>query len=174
MAVAWSATKLGRATVDVTVRDPVVLTATLPRFLLTGDQGTLTFDLDNVEGPPGDYTINVKTSGPVKVAGNATTTIKLAAKQRRSMALTLGAGGSSGATQFDIDIKGPNGLTVARHYDLEVKPGDPDPGAALCPNAVERREPDADLGHVLRPRGGDGRSIGVRRTVVGAGCGECP
>src|SRR6185503_80702 len=58
MAVAWSATKLGRATVDVTVRDPVVLTATLPRFLLTGDQGTLTFDLDNVEGPLGDYTIN--------------------------------------------------------------------------------------------------------------------
>src|SRR5437763_157929 len=32
MAVAWSATKLGRATADVTVRDPVVLTATLPRF----------------------------------------------------------------------------------------------------------------------------------------------
>jgi uncharacterized protein YfaS (alpha-2-macroglobulin family) len=35
MAVAWTATKLGRATVDVTVRDPVVLTATLPRFLLS-------------------------------------------------------------------------------------------------------------------------------------------
>src|SRR6201990_3208596 len=34
MAVAWTATKLGRATIDVTVRDPVVLTATLPRFLL--------------------------------------------------------------------------------------------------------------------------------------------
>jgi uncharacterized protein YfaS (alpha-2-macroglobulin family) len=33
MAVAWNSTKLGRATVDVTVRDPVVLTATLPRFL---------------------------------------------------------------------------------------------------------------------------------------------
>jgi len=28
MAVAWSATKLGRATTDVTIRDPVVLTAT--------------------------------------------------------------------------------------------------------------------------------------------------
>jgi uncharacterized protein YfaS (alpha-2-macroglobulin family) len=50
MAVAWTATKLGRATVDVTVRDPVVLTATLPRFLLSGDKGTMSFDLDNVEG----------------------------------------------------------------------------------------------------------------------------
>ena len=43
MAVAWTATKLGRATTDVTVRDPVVLTATLPRFLLNGDHGTIEF-----------------------------------------------------------------------------------------------------------------------------------
>ena len=122
MAVAWSATRLGRATIDVTVRDPVVLTATLPRFLLTGDQGTLSFDLDNVEGAPGDYTVNVKTSGPVKMAGNPATTIKLAARQRSSMALALDAGGAAGTAQFDVDIKGPNGLTLARHYDLDVKP----------------------------------------------------
>ena len=39
MAVAWSKDKVGRAVGDVIVRDPVVLTATLPRFLLTGDRG---------------------------------------------------------------------------------------------------------------------------------------
>ena len=33
MAVAWSKDKVGHATTDVTVRDPVVLSATLPRFL---------------------------------------------------------------------------------------------------------------------------------------------
>jgi uncharacterized protein YfaS (alpha-2-macroglobulin family) len=120
MAVAWTATKLGRATVDVTVRDPVVLTATLPRFLLSGDKGTMSFDLDNVEGAPGDYTIAVKTSGPVKVTGNPATTIKLAAKQRTSMALAIDASGA-GTAQFDVDIKGPNGLTLARHYVLDVK-----------------------------------------------------
>ncbi|WP_441280431.1 alpha-2-macroglobulin family protein [Tardiphaga sp. 862_B3_N1_1] len=120
MAVAWTATKLGRATVDVTVRDPVVLTATLPRFLLSGDKGAMSFDLDNVEGAPGDYTIAVKTSGPVKVTGNPATTIKLAAKQRTSMALAIDASGA-GTAQFDVDIKGPNGLTLARHYVLDVK-----------------------------------------------------
>ena len=36
MAVAWSKDKVGHATTDVTVRDPVVLSATLPRFLLPG------------------------------------------------------------------------------------------------------------------------------------------
>jgi uncharacterized protein YfaS (alpha-2-macroglobulin family) len=121
MAVAWTATKLGRATTDVTVRDPVVLTATLPRFLLNGDHGTMSFDLDNVEGSPGDYAINVKTSGPVKVTGNPSTTVKLAAKQRTSMALAIDAGGA-GTANLDVDIQGPNGLSLARHYALEVKP----------------------------------------------------
>ncbi|KRR03038.1 alpha-2-macroglobulin family protein [Bradyrhizobium valentinum] len=120
MAVAWNATKLGRATIDVTVRDPVVLTATLPRFLLNGDNGTMSFDLDNVEGAPGDYSISVKTSGPVKVTGSSTTSVKLAAKQRTSMALALDASGA-GTANLDVDIKGPNGLTLARHYALDVK-----------------------------------------------------
>src|SRR4030081_161449 len=120
MAVAWPSTKLGHATTDVTVRDPVVLTATLPRFLLNGDKGTMSFDLDNVEGAAGDYTVSVKTTGPVKVTGNPTTTVKLAAKQRTSMALSIDAGGA-GTANFDVDIKGPNGLTLARHYALDVK-----------------------------------------------------
>jgi alpha-2-macroglobulin len=120
MAVAWTATKLGRATSDVTVRDPVVLTATLPRFLLNGDHGAMSFDIDNVEGVAGDYTINVKASGPVSVSGNPATTVKLAARQRSSMALSLDAAGS-GTAQLDVDIKGPEGLTLARHYALDVK-----------------------------------------------------
>ena len=121
MAVAWSATKIGRATIDVTVRDPVVLTATLPRFLLNGDRGTISFDLDNVEGAPGDYTISVKTSGPVTVAGNPATTMHLAAKQRSSTTLAL-IGGGAGTAQLDVAIAGPNGLSLARHYALDVKP----------------------------------------------------
>ena len=50
MAVAWSKDKVGHGTADVTVRDPVVLTATLPRFVLSGDRTAMQLDLDNVEG----------------------------------------------------------------------------------------------------------------------------
>jgi hypothetical protein len=120
MAVAWTATKLGRANTDVTVRDPVVLTATLPRFLLNGDHGTMSLDVDNVEGASGDYTINVKASGPVTVSGSPATTIKLAAKQRSSMSLALDAGGA-GTAELDVDVRGPEGLMLARHYALDVK-----------------------------------------------------
>ena len=122
MAVAWSATKVGRANIDVTVRDPVVLTATLPRFLLNGDRGTMNLDLDNVEGAAGDYVIGVRTTGPVKLTGNPATTMRLAAKQRSTVALAIDASGGAGQAALDVDIRGPNGLTLARHYDLNVRP----------------------------------------------------
>jgi len=121
MAVAWSATKLGRATTDVTIRDPVVLTATLPRFLLNGDHGSMTLELDNVEGAAGDYTISVATAGPVKMTGTPATVMHLAARQRSAVSVALDAAGAGGA-KVDVSIKGPNGLTLARHYPLDVKP----------------------------------------------------
>jgi uncharacterized protein YfaS (alpha-2-macroglobulin family) len=120
MAVAWSATKVGRANTDVTVRDPVVLTATLPRFLLNGDRGTMNLDLDNVEGPAGDYSISVKATGPVKFNGQPTTNMRLAAKQRSTVALTMDAT-AAGPAQLDVDIKGPNGLALKRQYVMNVK-----------------------------------------------------
>lgn len=133
MAVAWSATRLGRATKDVTVRDPVVLTATLPRFLLTGDQGSVNFEIDNVEGPAGDYTLSVKPAGPAKISGKSTAvkekggvltlenTVRLAAKQRTSLSLGLDAFAAGQAT-IDVDISGPDGLKQTRHYAMDVKP----------------------------------------------------
>ncbi len=121
MAVAWTATKLGRATTDVTIRDPVVMTATLPRFLLTGDRGTLHLDLDNVEGPAGDYTVAMRLRGPIAVPGNASTVLRLAEKQRNTLAVAIQTT-AAGIAEVDIDVSGPNGLTLTRHYALQVKP----------------------------------------------------
>src|SRR5262249_17793088 len=90
MAIAWSKTKVGRAAADVLVRDPVVVTATLPRFLLVGDRGSLQLEVDNVEGPAGDYRVSVSADGPVGATGSAQT-LRLNAKQRQSFALPLTA-----------------------------------------------------------------------------------
>ena len=121
MAVAWSATKVGKAVSDVVIRDPVVLTTTLPRFLLNGDRGTMSMDLDNVEGAAGDFTISIRPSGPVRMTGNPSTTLRLAAKQRNTVAVNLDATGA-GAAQLEVNIRGPNGLTLQRNYALDVKP----------------------------------------------------
>src|SRR5262249_38693752 len=81
MAVVGSEDKAGHAVGDVTLCDPVVLTATLPRFLLNGDRGTMHLDLDNVAGQGGDYRLEVKSDG-IDVVGNVPPqTLKLNAKQ---------------------------------------------------------------------------------------------
>jgi uncharacterized protein YfaS (alpha-2-macroglobulin family) len=121
MAVAWSKSMVGRAVGDVTIRDPVVLTATLPRFLLNGDRGTMHLELDNVEGGAGEYKIEAKSEG-INVVGNAPPqTLRLAAKARNSVTLPLTAA-ATGTANVVVNISGPNGLTLARSYALNVRP----------------------------------------------------
>ena len=121
MAVAWSKDKVGRANGDVTVRDPVVLTATLPRFLLTGDRSTMHLDLDNVEGPAGEYQLTVRADGPLAVGDRLVQTLSLRAKQRSSATVPLNGTGA-GIANVSVDIAGPGGFTLQRSYALAVKP----------------------------------------------------
>src|SRR5262249_17835656 len=91
MAVAWSKHNVGRPAGDVTSRARVVLTATLPRFLLHGDRGTMHLDLDNVAGQAGDYRLEVRSEG-IDVVGNvAPQTLKLNARERSSTTVPLSA-----------------------------------------------------------------------------------
>ena len=57
MTVAWTKDAVGHATSDVIVRDPIVVTASLPRFLTPGDKAELRLDIANTDGPAGEYTL---------------------------------------------------------------------------------------------------------------------
>lgn len=121
MGIAWSRDKLGKAAGDVTVRDPVVLTTTLPRFLRYGDSGAMQFDVDNVEGQAGDYAIAVTSDGAVAPAGRAEQTLKLNPGQRASASVPLKASAVGNAT-LTVRVTGPAGFAIDRGYALEVKP----------------------------------------------------
>jgi uncharacterized protein YfaS (alpha-2-macroglobulin family) len=120
MAAAWSKDKVGHASGDVVVRDPVVVTATLPRFLLTGDKSTLRLDLDNVEGATGDYKIAVTADGPLSIEGGEKS-LTLDAKQRGAVTLPVSATGI-GSGLVAVAVSGPEGFTLARSYPLAVRP----------------------------------------------------
>ncbi|HEY6861649.1 MAG TPA: alpha-2-macroglobulin [Pseudolabrys sp.] len=121
MAVAWSKDKVGKASGDVVVRDPVVLTATLPRFLRTGDKGAVQLELDNVEGIAGDYNIAVVTDGAVKLDIDKPQTLKLAAKQRDRISLPATAAGA-GPSTVTVKVSGPGNFALERSYPLDVRP----------------------------------------------------
>ena len=120
MAVAWSKDKVGHSSGDVVVRDPVVVTTTLPRFLLSGDISTLRLDLDNVEGATGKYQIAVSTEGPLSVEG-ADRSIELDAKKRGAVTFPISALGV-GEGIVEVAVTGPDGFAVSREYALNVNP----------------------------------------------------
>jgi uncharacterized protein YfaS (alpha-2-macroglobulin family) len=120
MAVAWSKDQVGQSSGDVIVRDPVVVTATLPRFLLTGDSSTLRLDLDNVEGAAGTYQVAVKTKGPLS-SKDSDKSIKLAAKKRGAVTFPLFAT-AVGEGSIKVSVTGPDDFAVKRGYALTVNP----------------------------------------------------
>ena len=121
MAVAWSKDKVGQGTADVTVRDPVVLSATLPRFLLPGDRSNVHLDLDNVEGQPGDYTITLTSADAVIAGAGATQKLTLRAKARGATDVPITAD-RAGSGVVKIAVSGPGGYALERSYTLQVRP----------------------------------------------------
>ena len=121
MAVAWTKDKVGKASGDVVVRDPVVLTATLPRFLRTGDRGAVQLELDNVEGTAGDYNLAVATDGAARLDGNQPQALKLAAKQRDRVSIPVTASGA-GPSTVRVKVSGPDNFALERSYALDVRP----------------------------------------------------
>jgi uncharacterized protein YfaS (alpha-2-macroglobulin family) len=124
-AVAWTGARVGAASADMVVRDPVVVTASLPRFLNIGDRSRLQFDVDNVEGEAGDYRVSLDIHGPVSAAADALTrTIKLAAHQKTKVTIPIEANGV-GTAALDLDVAGPN-FSAPQSFALGVTPGAPD------------------------------------------------
>ncbi|HUC51039.1 MAG TPA: alpha-2-macroglobulin [Xanthobacteraceae bacterium] len=140
MAVAWSKDKVGQGTVDVTVRDPVVLSATLPRFLLPGDRSLVHLDLDNVEGAPGDYTIAVTSADAVIAGAGATQKLTLRAKERGSADVPITAD-KAGSGMVKVAVSGPGGYALSRSYTLQVRP----PAQILARRTVQQLAKDESL-----------------------------
>jgi len=122
MAVAWSKERLGHATADVIVRDPVVMQATVPRFLALGDRSQFHLQIDNVEGQSGQYTLDLDLHGPLTVSADALhRSFKLDAGAKSSLAIPVTAAGV-GAASVDVKLSGP-GLEAPQTLAFNLEPG---------------------------------------------------
>jgi alpha-2-macroglobulin len=142
MVTAWSGNRVGQAQADVIIRDPVVVSATLPRFLDTGDRSRLFVALDNVEGQAGDYTADLSPAGPVVVgAGALRQTFRLETGSKAQFAIPLTAAGP-GTARLDLALSGP-GLPAAlnQSFAVGISPGT----GALLRRSVRSLAPGAAL-----------------------------
>ena len=121
MAVAWSKTGVGNATSDVIVRDPVVVTASMPRFLAPGDKTGLRLDIANTDGPAGDYQLTVTSnefaSADLPLSGM---TIKLDKGQKRAVSVPV-SGDSVGTGVFTIHLSTATGPSVEQQLIVPVR-----------------------------------------------------
>ncbi|MBJ3777173.1 alpha-2-macroglobulin family protein [Acuticoccus mangrovi] len=130
MAIAWNKSQIGNAAADMVVRDPVVVAGSLPRFLAPGDATRMRFDLHNVSGPAGDYTLSVTAAGPIALEPESER-FTLAADERTSIEMPLSATGT-GEAAIVAHLTGPDGIDLASDYTVVVRP-------AATPVRAQRR-----------------------------------
>jgi alpha-2-macroglobulin len=122
MAVAWTKTRVGSASADIIVRDPIVIQATLPRFASLADRTQLSLQLENVEGSASDYAVDVDLRGPIVVAADSLHhLVNLPAQGYATVTVPILATGI-GTAAIDVTLTGP-GLDERQTFSLKIGPG---------------------------------------------------
>ncbi|SHK35351.1 hypothetical protein SAMN05444000_12634 [Shimia gijangensis] len=125
MAVAWSKTAVGQAEHDVLVRNPVVVTATLPRFLAPGDTSRLLLEIVHAEGPSGRVGLDVSATGVGLNASDVPSGLTLAHKGTERLSIPITAG-QVGDHSVRVALTTPNGKQIVKTLTLPVRANDPE------------------------------------------------
>ena len=140
MAVAWTKDRVGGAVADTVIRDPVVLAGTLPRFLSVGDQSRFHIQVDNVEGPAGEYAVDLDIRGPIIVPADALrSTLRLERGGRGALTIPVTAAGP-GTAIIDAKLSG-GGFAGAQSFAVRIEPG----SSALLNRTVRQLDPGASF-----------------------------
>ncbi len=124
MAVVWSKTRTGEASADVTIRDPVVVQATTPRFLALGDRSQLHIEINPVEAETGTYKLDVNLKGPVTAALDpAWQNLRIEKGKKTDLVLPL-TGAGLGMAEIELTFAG-SGQNLAQTLRLPVKSSAP-------------------------------------------------
>ena len=123
MAVVWSDSAVGQASTDVLVRDPVVVTASVPRFLAPGDSARMLLEIVHATGPAGRMGLDVSSSGLTLDA--APSGIELAELGKAELSIPISAGPAEGIEQIRIALTTPDGKLLEKLLTIPVQRNDP-------------------------------------------------
>ena len=123
MAVAWSGKGVGQAEKDMLVRDPVVVTAALPRFMAPGDESRLRLEIVHATGPAGRMTLAA--SGTGVTLGAVPASIDLGEKQKQVVTIPVSAT-AAGLGEITVTLTTPDGKELVKTLALPVQANDPE------------------------------------------------
>jgi alpha-2-macroglobulin len=125
MAVAWSQHGVGQAAADVLVRDPVVVTASLPRFMAPGDQSRVLLEFVHASGPVGEMGLKVEADGIVLASQQIPQAFVLAEGAKQVFSLPVGAV-DPGLHTVTITVTTPDGKELVKVLTVPVQVNDPE------------------------------------------------
>ena len=154
-ALVFSGDQYGNRDTESVIRAPIVAEASLPRILAPGDRSTVTLDLTNFTGKPGDFKVRVDGIGPVSIGDGARSGED---RERRQVDAELPADGKRGLLDRARTrarrrqwLQGRPQLRHAGATGMAVGVARAHPGAGFaCAGDARRRirrRPDARFGH---------------------------
>ena len=123
MAIAWTKSGVGQASADVLVRDPVVVTASLPRFLSPGDTSRLLLEIVHATGPSGRMSLDVSAAG--LAIGTVPSGFDLGERAKAVFEVPVTAG-AVGVQTIDISLTTPDGKLLKKTLTIPVQVNDPE------------------------------------------------
>jgi len=122
MAMAWSADGVGHAADDLLVRDPVVISAAMPRFLAPGDRSRILLELAHVEGPAGQMEIALTSKGNGLVIDNDGTPMPVEVSEGGRVQVRLPMQATAvGDNELQITLVTPDGRELTKTLVLGVR-----------------------------------------------------
>lgn len=167
MAMAWSANGVGHGVRDIVVRDPVVLTASLPRFLAPGDKSRVLIDIADVEEIGGQAGLSVTASGDAVevLPGTNERTVALGEGGRKTVLVPIDAN-EVGDSELRLALTLADGTSLIKTVPITVRDNEPPVAYTtdlrLAAGQILTLSPDLVAG--LRPGTGD-----VTLSASGAG-----
>ncbi|MGX9352264.1 alpha-2-macroglobulin family protein [Shimia sp. W99] len=125
MAIAWSPSAVGQAEVDVLVRNPVVVTASLPRFLAPGDTSRLLLEIVHAEGPTGRMGLDVVAEGIALDAASIPSGISVVEQATERLSIPVTAL-DVGDHNIRVALTTPDGKQLVKSLVMPVRANDPE------------------------------------------------
>ncbi|MEX0317764.1 MAG: alpha-2-macroglobulin family protein [Ruegeria sp.] len=123
MAVAWSPSAVGQAKAEMIVRDPVVVTASLPRFLAPGDSSRILLEVVHADGPSGAMSLALNAPAALEL-GTVPGSFTLAEGGKAVFEVPVTAS-SIGDPVVEVALTTPDGRALTQSLTLPVRSNDP-------------------------------------------------
>ncbi len=122
-AVAFGEQQYGAGEREMIVQAPLVVEASAPRAMASGDSAELALDLDNLSGANGSYEVVVDGGDYIDV-GNGKRNVQLADGDRTTLTFPLSARQKFGVAKVQIAVRGKD-VKVDRSIEFAVRPAYP-------------------------------------------------